>query len=75
MIKYIKTDNGEFILFPDSIQHLDMAMGTTLKVVSAGFVISSGGEPRCFGESISLKMESLYGDTDALREWLGLNRG
>ena len=73
MIKYVKTFTGEFILFPDNIQHLDMAMGTNLRVVSAGFVTTLHGELHCIGESTSLKMGVLPQDTDELREWLGVD--
>ena len=71
--KYIKFSDGSFLIFSDTLQHLDMASAPTTAPdpVSAGFVgCTKDGRPRCFGASIGLDLESAPTDTEELRAWL-----
>ncbi len=74
MQKYIKTGDGQFVLFPDTLVHRSVSVlmsVTGATVVSAGFVHRmADGSLRCIGESISLGLESLPEDTEQLRGWL-----
>jgi len=64
-MKYIIIDNGlaeVIIVFPDLVQHGNVAMGFD-KVVSAGFIIMTDGNYQCYGSSFSLKINSRPDDT------------
>ena len=59
-VKYIRTKDDEIIIFGEIMVHSDFRH---FKPVSAGFIsfgINKEGHPtcRCYGESISLNMES-----------------
>lgn len=59
--KYIKTQDGEIILFPEIMQHKEFKHFTP---ISAGFFhISADYEVQCYGESISLNLKSDEEDT------------
>lgn len=53
--KYIRTEDGQIIIFPISIQHDTFIK---LKPVSAGFISIMGTEAVCLGESMSLDIKS-----------------
>jgi hypothetical protein len=59
-VKYIRTKDDEIIIFGEIMQHKDFR---NFSPVSAGFIsfgINKEGNPTCscYGESISLNMES-----------------
>lgn len=59
-VKYIRTKDDEIIIFGEVMQHSDFR---NFNPVSAGFIsfgINNEGNPTCscYGESISLRMES-----------------
>jgi len=59
--KYIKTADGEIVLFPQIIQHKDFKH---LNPISAGFFyINRDFEVICHGESVSLDLKSDEEDT------------
>lgn len=59
-IKYIRTNNDEFILFPSTITHSEFK---DYKPISAGFVQIRNNEVVCFGNSFTLGLESLPEDS------------
>jgi len=73
-VKYIRTKNNRIIVFSELQQHSEFRM---FEPVSAGFISFGIGKDRnpdcsCFGESISLKLKSMEGDTAlAKRQILG----
>lgn len=71
--KYIKTKNGEIIVFSEAMFHSDFR---SMNPVSAGFIsfgINKDGHPTCscFGESISLRLVSDEEDTEIAQHQLG----
>lgn len=66
--KYIRWDTGlvdAIIIFPDFVQHRDMAAGLHGKIISAGFI--NPETLNCYGKSISLDLKSLPEDSDLAR--------
>lgn len=64
--KYIKTNQGEIILFPNIVTHSDLKH---LHPVSAGFFstykdVYGDEHIKCYGESISLGLKSEIGDDE-----------
>ena len=53
--KYIRTEDGQIIIFPVSIEHSTFK---SLKPITAGFCTIMGSEVVCLGESISLDLKS-----------------
>ncbi len=73
MNKYIKTEDGKFVLFSKVAVHRHVArLRLRSPTVSAGFVHSLSGQLHCIGRSESLNLDSLPEDTEQLRVWLGL---
>ena len=71
MQKYIKTADGDFMVFSKSINHGVVAAAVIPGVASAGFIHRmDDGSLHCVGESITLGLASLPEDTKQLREWL-----
>ena len=71
MLKYIKTADGDFVLFGRDRMHSCVAKRLRVDPISAGFVHpAAGGLLCCVGASESLGLESLPEDTEQLREWL-----
>jgi hypothetical protein len=74
-VKYVRTKDDEIIIFGEIMQHSDFI---DFSPVSAGFIsfgISKNGNPtcRCYGNSISLNMESnVEEDTRLAKFQLGL---
>jgi len=72
-----------FILFPDTVQHRELALALGVDercgLISAGFYSLTEdelGNPiyRCYGESISLDLQSAPDDSEMLnRQMLGYN--
>lgn len=55
-MKYIRFDNGDFILFSSTISHKHAAKISRQGVLSAGFVdIDINDKLNCYGESETLK--------------------
>lgn len=48
----------EMLIFSSLLQHADVARRMGCEPIAAGFIELINGEPVCFGESISLKIES-----------------
>ena len=78
-IKYIMQEGGTPILFPEWLTHSDVARSLGRDVVSAGFCHVGGrdeyGNPlfKCFGESVSLKVQSRgQQDSDILNRSFGM---
>jgi hypothetical protein len=72
--KYVRTKDDEIIIFPAFRVHSSFRH---LEPISAGFIsfgINSNGDMtcQCFGESISLNLESLKDDTLLAKFQLGL---
>jgi uncharacterized protein (AIM24 family) len=62
-LKYVIADNRDFLIFNPVIDHSHAARGLTRPATAAGFIhlkTESTGETsvRCFGKSITLKLES-----------------
>lgn len=55
--KYVKTENGEIIMFPETIMHSDFKK---FNPISAGFchIRHDKKTVECYGESISLRLNS-----------------
>jgi hypothetical protein len=71
--KYIKTKNREIIVFGEIMLHSDFR---NMNPVSAGFIsfgINEEGNPTCscYGESISLRLQSDEEDTFLAQSQLG----
>jgi hypothetical protein len=71
--KYIKTKNREIIVFGEIMLHSDLR---NMNPVSAGFIsfgINEEGNPTCscYGESISLRLQSDEEDTFLAQIQLG----
>ena len=71
--KYIKTKNREIIVFGEIMLHSDFR---NMNPVSAGFIsfgINEEGNPtcKCYGESISLRLQSDEEDTFIAQSQLG----
>jgi hypothetical protein len=71
--KYIKTKNREIIVFGEIMLHSDFR---NMNPVSAGFIsfgINEEGNPtcKCYGESISLRLQSDEEDTFLAQSQLG----
>lgn len=67
-LKYVRTEKGEIIAFPEYKCHADYAH---LKPISAGFIEMYHDEfgrlrYRCFGESVSLRIASKEQEDTAL---------
>jgi len=75
-MKYIIVEStlcGEYpVLFPEHINHCDMARRFDGKVVSAGKVLFNGSERdiQVFGNSVSLKLQSRNEDIFLIRQTL-----
>lgn len=73
--KYVITEHGEIIVFPELIQHSKFR---NFNPISAGFIsfgLNEKGNPTCscYGESYSLNLESKpEGDTKIAKEQLGM---
>ena len=64
--KYVRLGKyDEIIIFPGTLQHSDFRY---LEPISAGFCYVDVDRVRCFGESISLGLESLPEDSDIATE-------
>lgn len=77
-MKYICYDDGHvdtLIVFPDHIQHSDMARQLNLAqgmLLGAGFVVmGNDGAPMCYGDSVSLDIKSREEDTFILCNNIG----
>ena len=71
MLKYIKTGDGQFVLFEQERMHSAVAHSLLIDPISAGFIYPMpDGVLRCVGGSITLGLASLPEDTKQLREWL-----
>ena len=71
--KYIKTKDKEIIVFGEIMLHSDFR---GMNPVSAGFIsfgINKDGNPTCscYGESISLRLQSDEEDTELAQHQLG----
>jgi hypothetical protein len=76
-LKYIVFDTGlcdSIVLFPDVIQHRDIANGMQWPVLGAGFIqLDANCEWHCFGKSISLNVASRPEDTLIARRQLSID--
>ena len=77
-IKYIMLDWDTPILFPDHMNHSDVAANFSSPVTSAGFVSVNGRDEygdtlvQCYGESVSLKIKSNEKDSKIMNRTFGL---
>ena len=69
-MKYIRDKFYGPIIFPNSLQHKDVAKALNLTPVSAGFVMQRFGEVKCYGDSFTLNIKSKEEDTELLKEFL-----
>ncbi len=73
--KYIKTKDNEIIVFSEAMFHSDFR---NMNPISAGFIsfgINEEGNPTCscYGESISLRLQSDEEDTLIAQHQLGFS--
>lgn len=62
-VVYIDGGFPQFDIFPATVQHLNYAH---LNPISAGFCQIVGGEIKCFGESVGLRIKSRGEEDDQL---------
>lgn len=63
-MKYIRTENDEIIVFPDTIRHDSLAH---MRPKSAGFIIVGKGKfVACFGNSETLQLKSIESEDTAV---------
>ena len=72
--KYIVTNTGEIIIFPGLLQHSEFKC---FNPISAGFIsfgVNEQGNPSCtcYGESVSLGLESREEDTQMAKRQLNM---
>ncbi|MCI4435662.1 MAG: hypothetical protein JHC33_02455 [Ignisphaera sp.] len=70
--KYINFENLGMVIFENQINHAEMASWLNDTPISAGFVSlpnkdENGNIAHCYGESISLRLESRKEDTELLQ--------
>ena len=68
MHKYIKFSDGTFKVFSEDLKHSDETSGK--ESVSAGFICSMHGEPKCVGASTSLNLVAGESDSREFMAWL-----
>ena len=67
-MKYINFENIGIVIFPELIQHSDMAQIVGHKAISAGFFnVADADDAHCFGKSVSLGIASRPEDTKELQ--------
>jgi hypothetical protein len=64
--KYIVTDKNDFAIFTDLSKHSDVARSLFGKPVGAGFCRIQNNRFICYGESVSLNLESRLKDEDII---------
>jgi hypothetical protein len=72
-MKYIMFKTGDMdtpVIFPNHIQHKDMAANLKMKPISAGFFTEFAGEVVCYGDSMTLDIASRPQDTDIIKRLL-----
>ena len=58
-LKYVITENKEFVIFSETLQHKDIARAMQGTPISAGFVMrESNGTFTCSDESMTLDLQS-----------------
>lgn len=75
-MKYIIVDNGQWeapVIFDEATQHYTMAQNVFGEVVAAGFVVFRPEGLECYGESISLGIESRPEDSKLINKMLGVS--
>jgi len=72
-LKYIRFAGIGFVVFPDTLMHVDVSRGVGHRPVSAGFITWSDNKPVCYGESLSLRIKHRPEDTELLRRDWGVN--
>ncbi len=76
-MKYIVVDNGLWdapVIFDEGIQHFEMASNIHGEVISAGFVRFTPNGLECYGESISLGLQSAPEiDSKMINKMLGVS--
>lgn len=61
--KYVRTEAGEIIIFPETITHSELKW--LRKITSAGFCrIVGGSKVICYGESVSLNLKASPDDSN-----------
>lgn len=76
--KYVRHSTLGFVLFADNPHVHHVHVGRWLEgtvggsVTSAGFVAMVSGRPLCYGDSTSLGLMALDGDSEALARQLGM---
>ena len=71
MLKYIRFEESGFVLFKRERRHTSVAkMHEGETPISAGFVADIKGDTVCFGESMTLGIQSASCDTDLLNRLL-----
>lgn len=70
-IKYIKLQNGDVILFPQTIEHDAFKQ---MRPVSAGFCCITEDSVTCYGEShsLNLKADEKQDSLDATKQFIGI---
>lgn len=79
-MKYLIIEDGGIgtpILFPDHINHIDMAKGLGVRSAGQCELVSFEGEVcrvKCWGRSVSLNLNSLSGDEIPIEQMLKWRR-
>jgi hypothetical protein len=65
-VKYIRTEDNQIIIFSELQNHSDFKI---FNPISAGFISIGIGKDRnpdctCYGESVTLKLKSIEGDSE-----------
>lgn len=76
-MKYITVESfpaTEIVIFPNFVEHSTFADRHGYKrdlIIGAGFV-SFGTAPKCYGKSVTLRIDSHPDDTDLLLEYMNV---
>jgi hypothetical protein len=60
-LKYIRTKNGQFVVFPESINHNQFEK---LEPISAGYIQLYDNKAICYGESVTLGLKPMKDDSE-----------
>lgn len=74
-LKYINFEHIGLVIFEPTVEHRQMQLIVGRKALSAGFCSfpnedEVGNQPRCYGKSTSLNLDSSPKDTPALKRLL-----
>ena len=65
-LKYIITQGNGFVIFPHEFRHIDVAKGLDEEPASAGFCCFNFAGVECYGESVTLRLQSRTVDSEII---------